>query len=259
MGRIFLRLASCLLFFFMLVLFASCGSSKDIIYFQKAESEYNATKDASKYEVHITNNDNLLITVTSKNPQATEIFNILKLDRSVSDNVLKWQGYLVDQSGNINFPLIGQIHLGGLTKAQAEKILQDKISSYIEDPVVNIRFMNYKVTVLGEVTRPGAYTIDDEKLTIVQSLGLAGDLTIYGNRHDIMVCREVAGQKKFYRVDITSPDIFNSPVYYLQQNDIVYVEPNKAKVRNSTNYIQNFSLGISVISLLLTVALFFKN
>ena len=244
----------------VLLFFASCGSPKNIIYFQDAQSNiYDPAQDFSNYEIRIANNDNLLITVSSKNPQAAEMFNIIRTDRNVTTQSLQWQGYLVDQSGDINFPLIGKIHFSGLAKSEAINLLQEKISAYIEDPVVNIRFMNYKVIVIGEVNRPGIYTVDDEKVTIVQSLGLAGDLTIYGNRHNIMVCREMDGQKKFFSVDITSPDIFNSPVYYLQQNDLVYVEPNKAKIRVSTNYTQNFSLGVSLISLLMTIILFFNR
>ena len=246
-------------FSFILLLFASCGSPKNIIYFQNVPIQNDSSSVVSKYEIRIANNDNLLITVSSKNPQAAAVFNVISVDRSTTTQNLQWQGFLVDQFGNINFPLIGTIHLSGLTKSQAISLLQEKISAFIEDPVVNIRFMNYKVTVLGEVNRPGNYTIEDEKLTVVQSLGLAGDMTIYGNRRNIIVCREVFGEKLFYKVDITSSDIFNSPVYYLQQNDVVYVEPNNAKVRTSTNYTQNSSLGISVISLLLTIILFFKK
>ena len=260
MGYNFYKIANrVFLFSFSLLLLVSCGSSKNIIYFQDAQSEYDSSKDSSKYEIRIANDDNLLIIVSSKNSQATEIFNNFNTDRATTTQGLQWHGFLVDQFGNINFPLIGNVHLSGLTKAEAIALLQKKISIYIDDPVVNIRFMNYKVTILGEVNRPGNYTIENEKITIIQSLGLAGDLTIYGNRHHIMVYREVDGQKKFFRVDITSPEIFNSPVYYLQQNDLVYVEPNKAKVRSSTNYTQNLSLGISVISLLLTVILFFRR
>ncbi len=242
--------------FFFLV---SCGSPKNVLYFQDVPLEYSSSQDSSRYEIRVANNDNLLITVSSKNPQAAEVFNVIRTDRSTTTQALQWQGFLVDQFGNINFPLIGEVHLGGLTKSEAIARLQEKISAFIEDPVVNIRFMNYRVTVLGEVNRPGSYTIEDEKLTVVQALGLAGDMTIYGNRHNMIVCRQIDGQKRFYKVDITSPEIFNSPVYYLQQNDIVYVEPNRAKIRTSTNYTQNFSLGISVISLVMTVLLFFKR
>jgi len=251
-NRVFLF--SSLLFFLV-----SCGSPKNVIFFQGAQLKYDSSRDSSMYEIRVANNDNLLITVFSKNPQAAEVFNVIRTDRTTTTQVLQWQGFLVDQFGNINFPLIGEVHLGGLAKSEAIALLQEKISAYIDNPIVNIRFMNYRVTVLGEVNRPGNYFVDDEKLTIIQALGLAGDMTIYGNRHNMMVCREIDGEKKFFQVDITSPEIFNSQVYYLQQNDIVYVEPNKAKIRTSTNYTQNLSIGISVISLLVTLALFFQK
>ena len=259
MCRKFLNINNFLFFFHLLFFLSSCGSSKDIVYFQGVDSKYDSSKDFSKYEIRIDNNDNLLITVSSKNPLAAEVFNIVRLDRSYNAESLQLQGYLVDESGSVNIPLIGMVRLAGLTKSEAVERLQEKISEYIEDPVVNIRFMNYKVTVLGEVTRPGAFTLKDEKITIIESLGLAGDMTIYGNRHEVLVCRDVAGKKSFYKLDITSPEIFNSPVYYLQQNDVVYVQPNKARIRNSTNYTQNLSIGISAISLLITIAIFFRR
>ncbi|MDR0231284.1 MAG: polysaccharide export protein [Dysgonamonadaceae bacterium] len=260
MGANFYKKLNRLFFFsFVLLFFVSCGSRRNVIYFQGSQSQHDFSKEFSEHEVRIVNNDNLLIMVSSKNPQAAEVFNVIRFDRAAYAQTLQWQGFLVDQNGNINFPLIGEIRLGGLTKAEAIALLQEKISTYINDPVVNIRFMNYKVSVIGEVNRPGSYTVDDEKITIVQSLALAGDMTIYGNRRNIIVSREIDGRQKFFKVDITTPDIFNSPVYYLQQNDIVYVEPNKARVRSSTNYIQNASLGISLVSMALTIALFLKK
>jgi len=260
MGANFYKKLNRLFFFsFVLLFFVSCGSRRNVIYFQGSQSQHDFSKELSEHEVRIVNNDNLLILVSSKNPQAAEMFNVIRFDRAMQPQILQWQGYLVDQNGNINFPLIGEIHLSGLTKAEAIALLQEKILTYINDPVVNIRFMNYKVSVIGEVNKPGNYTVDDEKITIVQSLALAGDMTIYGNRRNIIVSREIDGRQKFFKVDITTPDIFNSPVYYLQQNDIVYVEPNKARVRSSTNYIQNVSLGISLVSIALTIALFLKK
>ncbi len=242
---------------FIGVLFlSSCGSSKDIVYFQKADAKYDSLKDFSKYEAKINKNDNLYITVSSVNPQATEIFNATSIQGSYSIQTMQLQGYLVDESGNINFPLIGSVPLAGKTKREAIDLLQEKISEYIEKPIVNIRFMNYKVTVLGEVNTPGMFVIEDEKITLVQAISRAGDLTIYGNRHNVMICREVDGKKEFYREDLTSPNVFSSPVYYLQQNDVVYIEPNKTKAGSST-YNQNLPLVVSLISVLITaVALF---
>ena len=246
-------------FLLSLILLSSCGSTKDVVYFQNVESKYNISSDLSKYEIKIATNDNLLITVATRNPQAADPFNVIKKENSSSSQNLQWFGYLVDQFGNINFPLLGTIHLSGLTKQEAINLLQKRISEYIEDPVVNIRFMNYKISVIGEVNRPGEFVADDEKITLIQALSLAGDMTIYGSRHNVLVCRTTNGVKQFHRVDMTSAEVFSSPVYYLQQEDVVYVEPNKARARSSTNYIQNMSLGISLVSIALTIALFFKK
>ena len=255
MDRNFSNISNFVFLFFILILSSSCLSLKDIAYFQKADSQYNPSNDLSRYEIYISNNDNLSIRVSTRNQQAADDFNNTRSDRSNYGNLV-WNGYLVDESGNINFPLIGKIHLSGLTKSEAIKLLQEKISTYIDDPVVNIRVINYKVTVTGEVNRPGVHQIDDEKLTIIQALTLSGDLTIHGNRRNILICREIAGQKQFHRVDITSPEIFNSPVYYLQQNDVVYVEPNRAKAFSSI-YDRGFSFVLSITSFLLTWAIFF--
>ncbi len=243
--------------FSMVILFSSCGSPKDVVYFQNVESKYNHIDDSSKYKIRIAPNDNLMIGVTSTNPQAADVFNVIKFDRSYPPTEsLAWQGYLVDQKGNINFPIIGTIHLGGLTKSEAIELIKGKVSKYIEDPVINIRFLNYKVSVLGEVNRPGTYTVNDERITLPQAIGLAGDMTIYGKRKNVLICREENGEKQFYRIDMTSPNVFQSPYYYLQQNDIVYVSPNGTKSGSST-YNQNLPLIVSLISVLITaIALF---
>jgi polysaccharide export outer membrane protein len=237
---------------------ASCGSSKDIIYFQDADRILNGNyDDFSNSEVRIMPNDNLLILVSALNPQAAEPFNLVNLSRSYSNN-LELQGYLVDENGNINFPVVGNLHIGGLTKAEAIQLIQNKISQYIENPVVNIRFMNYKVAVLGEVNRPGTYFVDNEKISIPEALARAGDMTIYGQRRDVLVCRVENGEKKVYHVDITSPSIFLSEVYFLQQNDIVYVLPNKSRVQSST-YNPMISTFISVAGLLVSVTTLIIN
>ena len=258
MYRNFLGISNFVLLSCVLVLLSSCGSLKNIVYFQKAETQYDPTNDLSKHEIFISNNDNLLIMVSAKNSQVADMFNIFKSDHTGNISSLIWQGYLVDESGCINFPQIGKIRLSGLSKSAAIKLLQEKIEEYIKDPVVNIRIMNYKVTVIGEVSHPGVHSINDEKLTIIQALALSGDLTIHGNRRNIMITREVEGQKQIHRVDITSPEIFNSPVYYLQQNDVVYVEPNKARATASITS-QGFSFIMSLTSFFLTWIIFFSK
>jgi polysaccharide export outer membrane protein len=142
--------------------------------------------------------------------------------------------------------------LGGLSKSEAIRLIQDKISQYVEMPVINIRYMNYKIAVLGEVSRPGTYFVDNEKISVPEALARAGDMTIYGQRHDILVCRVENGEKRVYHVDITSPMIFLSEAYYLQQNDIVYVLPNKSRVQSST-YNPMISTFISIAGLLVSI------
>lgn len=241
----------------ILFLLTSCGSPKNIIYFQDVENKYNPNNDLSFYESKIDVNDNLLITVTSTNPQAAEVFNTLTPDKGYVQN-LQLMGYLVDTSGNINFPIVGKLHVAGLTKTEAIEMIQEKVSQYIDKPTVNIRFMNYKVSVLGEVNTPGTFPIDDERVTLPQAISMAGDLTIYGDRHNILVCRNMNGEKQFHRMDLTSPEVFSSPYYYLQQNDVIYVEPNGTKSASST-YNQNLPLLVSLISVVITaVALFLR-
>jgi polysaccharide export outer membrane protein len=193
-------------------------------------------------------NDNLFIRVSAINPDAVAIFNVFQAQNGgVPTGNLDIMGYLVDQKGNINLPLVGEIHLAGLTKAEAIDLLQKEISKFVADPVVNIRIMNYKISILGEVNRPGIYTVTDERISIPQAIALAGDLTIYGERHNVQLIRIENGEKKFYYFDLTSPDLFSSPNYYLLQNDILYVIPNGTKVRSST-YNQNIPLIISILS-----------
>jgi polysaccharide export outer membrane protein len=238
----------------------SCGSSKDILYFQNTENIEKAPyQDLSNFEIRIAPNDNLLITVSTSNPIASEPYNIINLSRgSVSSTNLELQGYLVDENGNINFPEIGLVHVGGLTKLEVITSLQTILSKDIDNPVVNVRFMNYKVSVLGEVNRPGTYQINDERISIPEALAKAGDMTIYGQRHNVLVCRVENGAKKFYHIDITSPDIFFSEVYYLQQNDILYVLPNKYRAMSSS-YNPMTSTYISIVSLLVGISTLIIN
>jgi polysaccharide export outer membrane protein len=238
--------------FLLTLMITSCGSKKDILYFQDIESFPLNTTDKAKYQLRIVPNDNLLITVSTPNPAAAEPFNSVNLTASYATG-LEWKGYLVDERGDINFPVIGKVTVGGLTKAEAEKLLGERVSNYISNPVVNIRFMNYKISILGEVNRPGTYTINDEKVSLPEAISLAGDLTIYGQRQNVHIYRMENGEKKYYTIDLTSPSVFYSPYYYLQQNDIVYVEPNKARAGASA-YNQSLPLIFSAISILATVA-----
>jgi polysaccharide export outer membrane protein len=240
----------------------SCGVRKDVIYFQDIDKLPEAVyvNDETNYELKIMSNDNLFITVSALNPEAAEIFNLNTGQSGNSmNNNYQLRGFLVDEEGNINFPVIGQVHIAGLTKPEAIELIKSKISKYIEEPVVNIRFLNYKIFVLGEVSSPGSYTIDDEKVSIPEAIAMARDLTILGDRRNIVICRVENGEKKFFRVDLTSPEIFFSENYYLQQNDIVYVYPNGTKIRSARTYSPVISITASVLSLFFALYAFLSK
>ncbi|MBC9798136.1 polysaccharide biosynthesis/export family protein [Sinomicrobium sp. FJxs] len=233
----------------------SCASRKNIVYFQDIE---DIDKLASKviYDPVLQPDDLLTITVSAVNRETVELFNLPVVAFMGADGVAagrtQYQTYLVDNEGNIEFPVIGTVQLGGLTRKEAINLLRGKISHYVKDPIVNIRIMNYKVTVLGEVARPGSYTIPNERITIPEALGLAGDLTVYGKRDNILVIRDKNGQKTYTRVDLTKKDMLESPYYYLQQNDVIYVEPNGAQVQASA-YNRNASVIVSVASIIISL------
>ena len=165
---------------------------------------------------------------------------------------LQLQTYLVNYDGNIDFPVLGTIKVEGLTRTDLTSMLKERIKEYANDPIVNIRLANFTVTVLGEVARPGTFTIQDERITLLEALGLANDLTIFGKRKNVLLIREIDGKKKYAKIDLTSINTLNSPIYYLQQNDVIYVEQNRAKIRSST-YNQNNGLLLSAIGTLTTI------
>lgn len=171
-------------------------------------------------------------------------------------------GYLVDQKGFIDMPLVGKIKIGGLTTTQARDLIEQKATVYYKDPVVNVRFANFTFTLLGEVSHPGRYTVNNEKISLLDAIGMGGDLTNYGKRYNVMLVREENGKKIFSRYDLNSTNIFQSPYYYLRQNDVVYVEPNKAKARASTVDQTTgvyFTYFVSIVTLILAISTRFPN
>jgi len=247
----------------VLVLLSSCASKQEVVYFQdEALISSNENKN-SKFELRYKTDDLVTINVSSSQAfdaeglDVTKPFNLpaVSYNSTVIDaqGSLKMQAYLIDASGNIEFPVLGVLKLGGLSKAEATALLKSKLSLYIKDPFVNIRLANFKITVLGEVKTPGTFTIQDERVSLSEALGLAGDLTIYGKRDNVFLIREVNGEKKFTKFDLTSINVVNSSNYYLTQNDVVYVEPNSARIRSS-GYNQNNGIIISAIGTLATIA-----
>jgi len=250
------------------LILTGCGSSKNVAYFQNSDT-VNLEASRMLYDARIMPKDMLSITVSTTDPEAAVPFNLTVATvqsmslRSNSTSQATLQTYLVDNEGNIDFPLVGRMHLGGLTKSEAEQLVLDKIKPFMsetENPIVTVRMINYKISVIGEVARPGMFTVANEKISILEALAQAGDLTIYGVRDRVKLIREDStGKKEIHVLNLNDANIINSPYYYLQQNDIVYVEPNKVKSQNSsvgsmtTLWFSATSILISLTSLLYNI------
>ena len=243
----------------------SCGSTKNIAYFQNSD-QIDFEQSKFLYDARIMPKDVLTITVSTVNPDAAIPFNMTvpttvnQSHSTYSQPVL--QSYLVDNNGNIEFPILGTLSVGGLTKSACEKMIHDKIQPYLnanENPVVTVRMSSYSISVIGEVNRPGSYQVSREKINVLEALAQAGDLTIYGVRDRVKLIREDAtGKKTIYKLDLTDANIVNSPYYYLQQNDVVYVEPNNVKAQNS-KVGQVTTLSFSATSILISLASLLYN
>ena len=243
-------------------LLSSCATKDDVVYFNGMSSADNSIGlDSYSPTYHV--DDELVIIVNALDSEAARPFN--KSSVSVSLDILDARGreriqtYRVDPNGNVNFPVLGELKMAGLNRQQATNMLQEKLADYIKNPIVDIETVNYRITVLGEVQRPGTYTAVNERITLVEAISLAGDLTIYGERENVLVIQDYDGKKTYTRVNLKSNDLFNSPVYYLSQNDVVYVEPNKTRAKNSAIGAQTgvilSSLGllISMTALVVTI------
>ncbi len=248
--------------FLFLLLFgllaSACTTQKKLAYFRSVTAESAESINDQFQTVHearIVAGDMLIITVTGLDPTAVAPFNmpVISYSSPGSDQIYatpSLQSYLVDVDGNIDFPVIGTFKIAGYTKSEAVAALKKELEPFLKDAIVTIKFLNYKVTVIGEVTRPGQYTINNERVTVLDALGLAGDMTPYGKRNNVLITRENNGKLEFARLNLNSEDVFTSPYYYLQQNDIVYVEPNQVRAVAS----QNISLYLSAITTLGSLA-----
>ncbi len=257
-----MKLSKKLFFLFAIALLGfltSCSQQKYIAYYQNIDQL--STENAQKsFESQIQPDDLLLILVSAADPEIAAPFNLgVSVNSSVTNQSVAGQQqqqlYLVNSQGNIQFPVLGEINIAGKTKEEATNELKNKLKLYIKDAIVNIRIMNFKITVQGEVAKPGSFTIASERVTLPEALSLAGDLTIYGKRNNIILVREINNKKTFNRIDITKADFINSPFYYLSQNDLIYVEPNKGKSNTSTGFTQNGPIWIAIASLVSSVVL----
>jgi polysaccharide export outer membrane protein len=244
------------LLFFSIIFFTSCVPKKKIIYLQDIDT--TLTDKELNYRSLIKNDDVLRITVTSETMELVQPFNqyINPTNQNDLNAIGQSQlfGYLVDNNGEIVFPIIGVIEAAGKTRKGLTDYVQARIrgGGFVKDAVVDVRIVNFKVTVLGEVNRPGTFTLDYNRITLLQVIGTAGDLTIYGNRKNITVLRDIDGIQTASKVDLTSSSFIDSDFYYLQQNDVVVVEPNYAQVQ-AAGFNKNASLFVSIASVLLSL------
>jgi polysaccharide export outer membrane protein len=236
-------------------LLISCADTRKAAYFY-GQKDATIASTVTVPQTVIRSNDLLSINVSSLNAEATNIFNtpnttfVPTAGTSASGALIQSTGYLVKADGNILFPILGAIKASGLTVNQlSEQLVKTLVSKkLLVDPIVTIRYLNWRVTVLGEVNRPTVVNVPDERISLLEALGLAGDITIYGRKENVMVIRDEEGQKVIKRLNLNSSDIFQSPYYYLRANDIVYVEPNNAKVAGSSRTTQILPILLSGLS-----------
>ena len=241
-----------------LLIFTGCTTQKKLAYFNtvtasSAES-INAQLKNERADARILTDDRLSITVSALDPNAVAIYNLpfVSFASPGSDQIYAspvLQSYLVNSQGNINFPVWGEIKLEGLTLTEAGNLIKSKLAEHVADPIVNIQFVNFRITVLGEVLRPGQFPVTNERVTILDALGLAGDMTAYGRRDNVLLTRNNNGKLEFARINLNSDEVFKSPYFYLQQNDVIYVEPNTVKSISS----QDIPLYLSFLSTLATL------
>ena len=244
------------------IFLAGCSSYKKVPYMQDPETVNSYGKEIPLYDAKIMPKDLLSITVNTSDPRAAAPFNLTvqsPLNTNIKDMYTTsqpaLQQYLVNNEGEIDFPVLGKIKVGGLTKNEAENMIREKLQPYLkETPIVTVRMANYKISVLGEVTQPGTFTVSNEKVNVLEALAMAGDMTIYGVRDNVKLIREDAqGKREIVMLDLTKSDLVLSPYFYLQQNDILYVTPNKTKAKNS-DIGNTTSVVISATSILVSIA-----
>ena len=263
--------------FIVIFCLTSCVQQKQIAYFQKAINQSDTIAVAQAYITKIQPRDILSIPIGSLNPVASSFFNPFSAMQVTPDNnspstqstaavnaaptlsQTVAPGYLVDANGAIELPIIGVIKVAGLTTIEAREQIKSKLKEYLKEPTVNVRLLNYKISVLGEVAHPSVYVIPNETITLPEALGLAGDMTIFGKRDNVMVIRDVNGKKEFGKVNLNSRDLFSSPYYYLHANDIVYVEPSKGRIAQTDKVYQILPIVLSALSFIAIILTYSKK
>ena len=267
----------CLLLILLSVVAAlsSCGSYKQEVYFQDLKPGETEFKLPEIKTITVRPEDKISIIVNSRDPQLTDLFNLPYVSRQLGQSlrtngitVSNNQGvsaYTIDTNGEIAFPVLGKMYVAGMKREEIAEYIKNELikENLVKDPVVTVEFANLCISVLGEVNNPGRFSIDRDRLTVLDALSMAGDLTIYGNRYKVMVLRQEGDVQRVYGIDLTSGEhVYTSPAYYLQQNDVVYVEPNAVKARQSTvngNNVRSTSFWISLASLLTSIGILIFN
>lgn len=247
----------------------SCSAPSHVTYFQDLRPGESEQKIIAATEIKVRPGDKLSIVVNSRDPQLTQLFNLPyvgqqigsgSVSSSASTSSQGISGYTVDEKGQIDFPVLGKLEIAGKNREEIAAFIKGELlaKDLVKDPVVTVEYMNLCISVLGEVANPGRYSIDRDKVTLLDAISMAGDLTIYGKREKVLVLREENGVQRVYGVNLCSAEyLYTSPVYYLRQNDVVYVEPNNVRARQATvngNNVRSTSFWISLASLLTTVA-----
>ncbi len=245
-----------------IILFNSCGSKKNIVYFQDLPRD---TLEAisvitNNIEPKIQHGDLLDIKISTLDPATNALFNKGVLPSSeggegIETSIAIKEGYLVDQTGSVVLPEIGRILVGGLTKAEAKLVIEKEVAKYAKNPIVVIKFLNFKITVLGEVNKPGSYNIATEKINIVEAIALAGDMTPFGERDNVLLAREENGNRIFTRLNFKTSEVFNSPYFYLKQGDMIYIEGKRIKDPAGDKQFRTASLGLSIAGIATNITL----
>jgi polysaccharide export outer membrane protein len=251
------------------VVFAACSSVNQVSYLQDTESDYRPIR-TEQLALRLAPGDEVSIVVTCKDPTLSSLFNLPYISQMIGSSASstggqRMSGYLIDTEGFIDFPVAGKIKIAGHTREEVSEIVKNVLQdrNLVKDPVVTVEYMNLGVSVMGEVAHPGRFALGQDGLTILDALAMAGDLTINGKRENVKVVREENGERKVYLLDLTrAEDVFRSPAFYVRQNDLVYVEPNKMRARQSTvngNNVLSAPFWISVASLAATITVMVTN
>lgn len=243
----------------IIMILSSCSRQRNLVYFSDLRgANENTSQVLNAGEPTILKNDVLGITVNTTSPESNILFASVPSNPTMN-GVYEREGYRINEGGNIKFPVLGQVKLEGLTLSQAQVLLENDLGKYVNDAIVNIKFLNFRVTVIGEVNHPSTFSVTNEKINLLEALGLAGDMTGYGKRENVLVIREIDGVRKMARVNLNSKEVLKSPYFYLKQNDVIYVEPDKAKSVEVSNNNRLMPLIVATISAVAVLATTFLN